>query len=117
MFRFFFFSKYLFSDHTMALCFESVTSLSRCLRFTTSLPRLQVSHARSIQSEPAELPLSPPSTSESMYNFVVVGGGSGGLALASNLSRKYGKGQVAVVEPSDVRRDGFLLFLKVYFLL
>ncbi|XP_071787939.1 sulfide:quinone oxidoreductase, mitochondrial-like [Asterias amurensis] len=85
----------------MAFCFEAVTSLSRCLRFTTSLPRLQVSHARSIQSEPAELPLSPPSTSESMYNFVVVGGGSGGLALASNLSRKYGKGQVAVVEPSD----------------
>ncbi|XP_038076099.1 sulfide:quinone oxidoreductase, mitochondrial-like [Patiria miniata] len=40
--------------------------------------------------------------SPSMYKFVVVGGGAGGLAMASSLSRKHGKGQVAVIEPSDV---------------
>ncbi|XP_038078811.1 sulfide:quinone oxidoreductase, mitochondrial-like [Patiria miniata] len=39
--------------------------------------------------------------SPSMYKFVVVGGGSGGLAMASSLSRKHGKGQVAVIEPSE----------------
>ena len=35
------------------------------------------------------------------HKFVVVGGGAGGLSVASFLSRKF-PNQVAVVEPSDV---------------
>jgi len=35
------------------------------------------------------------------YRFAVVGGGAGGLSIASHLSRKY-PNQVAVIEPSDV---------------
>ena len=38
---------------------------------------------------------------KSAYKFVVVGGGAGGLSVASFLSRKFPH-QVAVVEPSDV---------------
>lgn len=37
------------------------------------------------------------------YQFVVAGGGAGGLAVASTLTNKFGSGRVAVVEPSDVR--------------
>ena len=36
------------------------------------------------------------------YRFVVAGGGAGGLAIASSLVRKHGKGSVAVIEPSQV---------------
>ena len=35
----------------------------------------------------------------SHYNFVVAGGGSGGCAVASNLTKH---GSVAVVDPADV---------------
>ena len=35
------------------------------------------------------------------FKFVVVGGGTGGLSVASYLSRKFPK-QVAVVEPAEV---------------
>ena len=37
------------------------------------------------------------------YQFVVAGGGAGGLAVASTLTNKFGTGRVAVVEPADVR--------------
>ena len=40
--------------------------------------------------------------SNDSYRFVVAGGGAGGLAIASSLARKYGDGNVAVIEPSDV---------------
>ena len=40
------------------------------------------------------------------YQFVVAGGGAGGLAVASTLANKFGAGRVAVVEPSDVRYFG-----------
>ena len=36
------------------------------------------------------------------YRFLVAGGGAGGLAIASSLARKYGDGNVAVIEPSEV---------------
>jgi len=36
------------------------------------------------------------------YRFVVAGGGAGGLAIASSLAMKYGDGNVAVIEPSEV---------------
>ena len=36
------------------------------------------------------------------YRFVVVGGGAGGLAVASTLSRRFGKGATAIVEPCEV---------------
>ena len=36
------------------------------------------------------------------YRFVVCGGGTGGLAVASSLARRFGEKQVAVIEPSDV---------------
>lgn len=34
------------------------------------------------------------------YKFVVVGGGTGGLATASKCARKFGAGNVAIIEPS-----------------
>ncbi len=36
------------------------------------------------------------------YRFVVCGGGTGGLAVASSLARRFGEKHVAVIEPSDV---------------
>ena len=96
----------------MAFYIESVTIAARHLRLAKALSRLQVSHVaplttashlRDAHSEASSSSV-PPSTSSSMYKFVVVGGGAGGLALASSLSRRYGKGQVAIIEPSDVRR-------------
>lgn len=42
------------------------------------------------------------------YRFAVVGGGAGGLSIASHLSRKY-PNQVAVIEPSDVRWRSFVI--------
>jgi adenine/guanine phosphoribosyltransferase-like PRPP-binding protein len=36
------------------------------------------------------------------HQFVVVGGGAGGLSIAASLSRTFGKGRTAVVEPSEV---------------
>ncbi|XP_003382833.1 PREDICTED: sulfide:quinone oxidoreductase, mitochondrial-like [Amphimedon queenslandica] len=36
------------------------------------------------------------------HQFVVCGGGTGGLAVASSLARRFGKDKVAVIEPSDV---------------
>ena len=38
------------------------------------------------------------------YDAVVVGGGAGGCAAAAKLVSRFGKGRVAVVEPSDVRK-------------
>ncbi|XP_071479340.1 sulfide:quinone oxidoreductase, mitochondrial-like [Diadema antillarum] len=43
----------------------------------------------------------PGPVAKQSYKFVVVGGGSGGLATASFLSRKFGRSQVAVIEPAD----------------
>ncbi|KAJ1979794.1 hypothetical protein H4R34_002696 [Dimargaris verticillata] len=37
----------------------------------------------------------------SSYQVVVIGGGSGGLAVSATLASRLGKGNVAVVEPSD----------------
>lgn len=37
----------------------------------------------------------------SSYKFVVLGGGTGGLAIASHLARKF-PNQVAVIEPAEV---------------
>lgn len=36
------------------------------------------------------------------FQFVVAGGGAGGLSVASTLGRKFGKSKVAVVEPAEV---------------
>ena len=36
------------------------------------------------------------------YKCVVLGGGTAGCALASKMTRKFGDGAVAVVEPHDV---------------
>jgi len=36
------------------------------------------------------------------YRVVVVGGGTSGCAIASKFASHFGKGKVAVVEPSDV---------------
>ena len=42
------------------------------------------------------------SNSKESYKFLVCGGGTGGLAVASSLARRFGESQIAVVEPSDV---------------
>lgn len=39
---------------------------------------------------------------KSTYKCVVLGGGAGGCAMAAKMKRKFGAGQVAVVEPADV---------------
>ena len=36
------------------------------------------------------------------HQFLVCGGGTGGLAVASSLARQFGRDKVAVIEPSDV---------------
>jgi len=36
------------------------------------------------------------------YRVVVVGGGTSGCAVASKLASRFGKGSVAILEPSDV---------------
>ena len=36
------------------------------------------------------------------YKLVVVGGGAGGCSTAAKFASKLGKGEVAVIEPSDV---------------
>ena len=36
------------------------------------------------------------------YRFAVVGGGAGGLSIASTLCRRFGKGATVVIEPSEV---------------
>ncbi|KAJ1915927.1 hypothetical protein H4219_004061 [Mycoemilia scoparia] len=45
------------------------------------------------------------SGSPSSYKVVVIGGGAGGLSVASTLSEKLGSGEVAVVEPSPVHNQ------------
>ena len=35
--------------------------------------------------------------------FLVVGGGSGGVTVASTLTKKFGTGTVWIVEPSEVK--------------
>lgn len=37
----------------------------------------------------------------SSYEVVIIGGGSGGISVASRLSRVLGKGKIALIEPSD----------------
>lgn len=44
----------------------------------------------------------PVQEADKAYKFVVVGAGTGGLAVSSALGRKFGAGNVAVVEPSEV---------------
>ena len=44
-----------------------------------------------------------PHHADRSYQFVVCGGGPGGLAVASSLGRRFGEGRLAVIEPSDVR--------------
>lgn len=46
----------------------------------------------------------PASSPQKEYKFVVAGAGSGGMAMANALTRKFGKGKVAVVEPSEVNQ-------------
>ena len=50
---------------------------------------------------------------------MVVGGGAGGCSTASKFAGKLGKGQVAVIEPNDVRTfslsDDFVAFYPFYY--
>lgn len=39
---------------------------------------------------------------KSTYKCVVLGGGTGGCAMAAKMTRKFGADKVAVVEPNDV---------------
>lgn len=36
------------------------------------------------------------------YKLVVAGGGTGGCSVAARACKKFGKGNVAVIEPADV---------------
>lgn len=39
---------------------------------------------------------------KSSFKCVVLGGGTGGCAMAAKMTRKFGAGNVAVIEPQDV---------------
>ena len=41
------------------------------------------------------------------YKMVVVGGGSGGMAAVNKFSKKLGQGNVALIEPADVSKNGY----------
>ena len=45
--------------------------------------------------------------SPASYQCVVIGGGTGGCAMASKMSRKLGRGKVAVIEPAQVSTSFF----------
>ena len=45
--------------------------------------------------------------SPASYQCVVIGGGTGGCAMASKMCRKLGKGKVAVIEPAQVSTSFF----------
>ncbi|XP_030856014.1 sulfide:quinone oxidoreductase, mitochondrial-like isoform X3 [Strongylocentrotus purpuratus] len=94
----------------MALCMKgiltSVSVIGRQIRTLNSTSSLKTKIWYSTAAKPA------PQTSESpgpgpvakkSYKFVIVGGGTGGLAAASFLSRKFGQGHVAVVEPAELK--------------
>ena len=68
-----------------------------------SRPSLQQQAAASSSTTAAPAPGSSASQQQkNHYSFVVVGGGTGGLAVASSLGRRFGKGSLAVIEPSEV---------------
>ena len=56
---------------------------------------LVVRHAAALQSVSERY-------ASSSYKCVVLGGGTGGCAMASKMTRKLGAGNVAVIEPNDV---------------
>ena len=39
------------------------------------------------------------------YKLLIVGGGAGGCSMASKFASRLGKGNVAVIEPSEVRNS------------
>ena len=41
-------------------------------------------------------------TTDRSFQFVVCGGGTGGLAVGSSLARRFGPGKVAIIEPAEV---------------
>lgn len=43
----------------------------------------------------------PPRSADKSYQFVVCGGGAGGLAVGASIARKFGPGKLAVIEPSE----------------
>lgn len=53
------------------------------------------------------------SNNDASYKLVVVGGGAGGCATAAKFCRYLGKGQVAIVEPSEV--SCFVAFFLCFF--
>ncbi len=53
--------------------------------------------ARALHSSPQAR-----SAPDKSYQFVVCGAGSGGLAVGATLARKFGRGSLAVIEPSEV---------------
>ena len=42
-------------------------------------------------------------SADKSYQFVVCGGGAGGLAVGSSLARRFGEGKLAIIEPAEVR--------------
>ena len=69
---------------TMAFVRRAVPSISRLL------PCARALHATS------------PHGADKSYQFVVCGGGAGGLAVGASIARKFGPGKLAVIEPSEV---------------
>ena len=43
------------------------------------------------------------------YKLLIVGGGAGGCSMASKFASRLGKGNVAVIEPSEVKQNVFEL--------
>ena len=74
----------------------SVVSCSRARLFACFL------RLGSQQASPLQLHTGASLTAKSHYEVLVLGGGSGGISMATRMKRKVGAENVAIVEPSEV---------------
>lgn len=56
------------------------------------------------QADPLQLHTGAGLAAKSHYEVLVLGGGSGGITMASRMKRRVGAENVAIIEPSEVSR-------------
>lgn len=77
----------------------------RCVRYSVARTKCMKSTPFPVQQPRSLHVQAPQRAADKSYQFVVCGGGPGGLAVASSLGRRFGEGRLAVIEPANVRRD------------
>lgn len=77
-----------------------------------ALCRLRLRHPKAIAIAISNLHTSSPASAKQHYKMLVLGGGSGGIAMSARMKRMIGAENVAVVEPSEARMQSisWLLF-------